>query len=390
MTVYIAALLTCLIATSACVGQHTYEGPFVVGATPKDALPEVSGIVQSRESFVLWMINDSGDEPYVYAVDTRKGLLSKHRLAGAANIDWEDIAIAPSNAGNDSLGNRLNDLYIADFGDNNAKRKSVVIYRIPEPEVFASSTISESSVKKFELTYPDGPRDAEALLVDPLRGEIVIVTKRDAKSRVYSCDDLTSSPGQLTFRGELPYTLITAGDVASHGRTIILKNYHKAWEWTRDPKEPLWKALLREGKRIPYGPELQGEAICYDQDNRGYYTTSEREDGGEAAPIFYYPLQASTTPLNGRDMKQPQIEVSAVSGRTGFYRLRYAIAEVERVEIKLYNEGMFKMMTIAEDTAESGAQEREIDMRKFPSGSYAILLTTPHSHASCLLEHVFR
>lgn len=390
MTAYIAALLSCLIATTACVGQHTYEGPFVVGTTPKDALPEVSGIVQSRQPFVLWMINDSGDEPYVYAVDTRNGLLSKHKLAGAANVDWEDIAVAPSNAGYDSLGTRLNDLYIADIGDNNAKRKSVVIYRIPEPDVSASSTISESSVEKFELTYPDGPRDAEALLVDPLRGEIVIVTKRDAKARVYSCDDLRTSPVQLTFRGELPFTLITAGDVASNGHTIILKNYHKAWEWTRDPKEPLWKALLREGKRIPYGPELQGEAICYDEGDRGYYTTSERENGGDAAPLFYYPITSSGKSGSGRDLKLPQMEVAPIAGKTGFYRLRYTVPELLRVEIHLYNEGMFKMLTIAEDSAESGVQERELDLRKFPSGSYAILLKTPQSQTSCLLEHVFR
>ena len=198
MNACITALLVCLLATPACVGQQTYQGPFVIGTTPKDALPEVSGIVQSHQPFTLWMINDSGDEPLVYAVDTRKGLLSKHRLAGAENIDWEDIAIAPSNAEYDSLGERSNDLYIADIGDNNAKRKSIVIYRIPEPKVFASSTIAESSVEKFELSYPDGPRDAEAMLVDPLTGEVVIVTKRDAKARIYSCDDLTTSTVQLT------------------------------------------------------------------------------------------------------------------------------------------------------------------------------------------------
>lgn len=390
MNVGIALLVSCLIVTTACVGQQSYDGPFIVGTTPKEALPEVSGIVQSHQPFTLWMINDSGDEPIVYAVDTRKGLLSKHKLAGAANVDWEDIAIAPSNAGYDSLGVRLNDLYLADIGDNNAKRTSIVVYRIPEPDAYSSSTIPVTGVEKFELTYPDGPRDAEAMLVDPLTGEIVIVTKRDAKARIYSCGELMTSPVQLTFRGELPFTLITAGDVASHGRTIILKNYHKAWEWTRDPKEPLWKALLREGKRIPYGPELQGEAICYDQDDQGYYTTSERENGGDAAPLFYYPLKSSTNKAPGRDIKLPQMDVSPVAGKTGMYRLRYTLPELQRVEIHLYNEGMFKMMTIAEDTAESGVQERELDLRKFPSGSYAILLKTPQSQASCLLEHIFR
>jgi len=336
------------------------------------------------------MINDSGDEPIIYAVDIRKGLLSKHKLAGAVNVDWEDLAIAMPRAKPNSSSTAPKLIYIADIGDNNAKRMTVTIYRIAEPDVFASSTIPASEIERFELTYPDGPRDAEAMLVDPLTGELVIVTKRDAKARIYGCDELMSSPVQLTFRGELPFTLITTGDVASHGRTIMLKNYHKAWEWTRDPKEPLWKALLREGNRIPYGPELQGESICYDQGDQGYYTTSERENGGDAAPLFYYPLKSSTNTRPSRDMKLPQMAVFPAPGKAGIYQLRYTVPELQGVEIYLYNEGMFKMMTITKDTAESGVQERELDLRKFPSGSYAILLKTPQSQASCLLEHVFR
>jgi len=390
MKICLAVILTCVLITTACVGQQTYEGPFVVGHTPKDHLPEVSGMVQSREPFVLWMINDSGDEPIIYAVDIRKGLLSKHKLAGAVNVDWEDLAITMPRAKPDSSSTAPKVIYIADIGDNNAKRMTVTIYRIAEPDVFASSTIPASEIEKFELTYPDGPRENEALLVDPLTGELVIVTKRDVKARIYSCDALKTSPAQLSFRGELPFTLITAGDVASNGNTVILKNYHKAWEWTRNPKEPLWRALLREGKRIPYGPELQGEAVCYDAGDKGYYATSERENGGEEAPLFYYPRTSEAKLSSGRDMKLPQINVLPVSGKTGFYRLRYTVPELQRIEIHLYNEGMFKMLTIAEDTAESGVQERELDLRKFPSGSYAILLKTPQSQTSCLLEHVFR
>jgi hypothetical protein len=220
MNVCIAFLVSCLVATTACVGQPSYEGPFIVGTTPKDALPEVSGIVQSGQPFVLWMINDSGDEPVVYAVHLRGGQVFRHKLAGAVNVDWEDIAIAPSNAEADSLGSIPTELYIADIGDNNAKRKSISVYRIAEPDVFSSTTIPDAGVEKFELVYPDGPRDAEAMLVDPLTREIVIVTKRDAKARIYSCSELTTSPVQLTFRGELPFTLITAGDVASKATNL--------------------------------------------------------------------------------------------------------------------------------------------------------------------------
>ena len=77
-------------------------------------------------------------------------------VAGAEHVDWEDIAI------------RGRTLYIGDIGDNLAQRPEIAVYRMPE-----TSTVAE----KITLRYPDGPHDAEALLVDPRDGTIVIVTK---------------------------------------------------------------------------------------------------------------------------------------------------------------------------------------------------------------------
>lgn len=382
MSFIIACVLLCGLAATSCTGQRAlYSGPFVVGTTPVDVLNEVSGMAQSAEQSVVWMINDSGDEPMLYAIHVRDGLLSKHRIQGASNIDWEDLAIEGSN------------IYVADIGDNNAKRKNITIYRFPAPALRENTTVDSSIVDRFVLAYPDGPRDAEALLVDPLTQEIVIVTKRESRSRIYSCNGLTTSSAELTYRGELSSNLITSATVSADGRKILLKNYHKVWEWQRDTSEPLWKVLLREGRRITYGPELQGEAICFDKGDYGYYTTSEREDGGDPAPINYYLVESDglfSAAKLGRDIKLPQIEIEAIFSKRGRYLLRYTLPEVERVKIILYNEGMFKVLTIAEDTAESGVQEREIDLSKFPSGSYAVLLTTPRAQASCQIEHVFR
>lgn len=374
MSVFVSVLLAVVLTASACVGQQqSYNGPFIVGTTPQDALPEASGMAPSSEPGILWMMNDSGDGPNVYAVDVRRGLVAKHTLEGATNVDWEDMA------------SRKGELFLADIGDNSAKRKSISVYRIAEPPTGSSTTITSAQVTKLELMYPDGARDAEAILIDPLSEELVIVTKREAHSRVYSASSLSAPMQTLVYRGELPMMLVTAGSVSSDGRHILLKNYHKAWEWKRDSNEPLWKALLRQGSRVPYAPEQQGEAICYDQGNQGYYTTSEREDGGSAAPIQYYPLVKGASAV-GHDLKLPQIEATKVTDGNKKYLLRYTIPELLRVEITLHNEGMFKVMTIAEDSAESGVQERELDLSKFPTGSYAVLLKTQHSQASCLIE----
>ncbi len=43
-------------------------------------------------------------------------------------------------------------------------------------------------------------------------------------------------------------------------------------------------------------------------------------------------------------------------------------------------------MTIAEDSAEAGLQERDIDISKLPPGSYAVVLETTSHRVSTLLE----
>ena len=64
------------------------------GALDSTSLNEVSGVVESRQnSDVLWVHNDSGDEPRLYAISTAGALKSTWLLTGAPRGDWEDLAI---------------------------------------------------------------------------------------------------------------------------------------------------------------------------------------------------------------------------------------------------------------------------------------------------------
>ena len=88
--------------------------------------------------------------------------------------DWEDIAIGPGPQAN------VDYLYVGEIGDNDSKHKSIKIYRVPEPNVDANQTpvvVTVRGVETIELTYPDGPRNAETLMVDPLTKDIYIVSK---------------------------------------------------------------------------------------------------------------------------------------------------------------------------------------------------------------------
>ena len=84
------------------------------GELANPQIQEASGLAPSRlNSEILWTINDSGDDPILYAVSTTGADLGTIKVAGARNRDWEDLASF-----------RLNDtayLLIADIGDNRRK-----------------------------------------------------------------------------------------------------------------------------------------------------------------------------------------------------------------------------------------------------------------------------
>ncbi len=91
-------------------------------------LDEVSGVVASRQHpGVLWAHNDSGHEPKIYGVTRTGESVGTYEIAGAENIDWEDISIGPGPSRDVSY------LYVGDIGANFRERHTVTVYRFPEP-----------------------------------------------------------------------------------------------------------------------------------------------------------------------------------------------------------------------------------------------------------------
>jgi phytase-like protein len=134
-----------------------------------DELGEASGIAASRRTpGTFWALNDSG-QPVIYALDAMGKVTARVRLTGATVDDWEAITVGPCASGTC--------LYVGDIGDNNGSRKAITIYRLPEPAPGDSSAQPDV----IHATYPDGPQDAESLLVTP-DGSLYIVTKGEKGS----------------------------------------------------------------------------------------------------------------------------------------------------------------------------------------------------------------
>ncbi|MDZ7577639.1 MAG: hypothetical protein U0904_05630 [Candidatus Nanopelagicales bacterium] len=248
-------------------------GHSVVGQVGDSGLDEISGLVASRTGTDAWWVhNDSGDGPALYAMSADGQLLRTVSLTGAVARDWEDIAIGPGPIADTDY------LYAADIGDNNLARAGIVVYRVPEPSpVGANASVVDYDV--LSLTYPDGAHNAETLLVDPLTGDLLIVTKTNTGvAGLYSLPALGAGDQEsvLQLRGTLQLSAVaTGGDVSPNGRAIAIRTYSGIRGWARDPAEPLWDTLGTASCELLSVGEEQGEALGFASDNGSYVTISE-------------------------------------------------------------------------------------------------------------------
>jgi hypothetical protein len=233
---------------------------------------ESSGVAASRDRLgVFYTHNDSGDRARFFRFDKTGQVTGQFTLKGVKAIDWEDMASATVK--------RKSYLYIADCGDNERKRKSISIYKIPEP---SGPGVELKDFETYTITYPDKARDCEAVMVDPSTGDIWLVTKaRDKETVAYRLKSPDKSGeyklekmGNLTvdtkgFGG----TWVTGGDISPDGKHVIVRTYSGALEYDAPTKFADW--VTAPPRFIKTAAEQQGEAIAYNRDGTMLITTSE-------------------------------------------------------------------------------------------------------------------
>lgn len=261
----------------------SYADPVAVGTVANAAVIEASGIATSRlHEGIIWMHNDSGGGAVVHATDVEGTDFGSFEVDAPA-FDWEDMAIGPGPDG------AVDYLYLGDIGDNLHFRPAVTIYRFVEPTPDPSGG-SVSPVESFNLVYPEPGFDSETLLVDPVTGDILVVTKGAAgeTSRIYRAvagqlrDGATVQLEEIgTFNLE-PGAYVTAGDISSTGSAILFRGYNEVWLWERVDLD-LTETFAIAPCRTPSTAEVQGEAIAFSPDGFSYFTISE----GQSPDINY-------------------------------------------------------------------------------------------------------
>lgn len=269
-----------------------------------DKVDESSGIAPSyTHKGVWWTHNDSGGKPRIFAFDLTGKALGRFTLPNAVNVDWEDMAAGPCPDGSRCL-------YIADVGDNQRKRKDIVIYRIPEPKKLSSTDekITTEPAAIFRLQYPDGPHNCETFFVHPKTRDLILVTKETNRTGVVFVLPGSAQPGSATLKKvatlKLSSGTLTGGDISPYGDQIILRTYSGGLLYAPGA-DGIPKDSNKLGDvKLPF--TLQGEAIAYSTDGQSLVLTSEFKN----APIFQLTcLDAPSEPKVSEPTKEPVREV---------------------------------------------------------------------------------
>ncbi len=257
------------------LSNNVCDAPSVDVALPA-GLEETSGVSASRaHSGVFWTHNDSGSEPVIFAVDATGAVRGRVRIDAATNRDWEDIARGPCEPGSSE-----DCLFIGEIGDNAGRYSNVAVYRVPEPDP-ATDTVSQPA-SIFRFTYPDGPRDAEALYVTAA-GIHVVSKGRSGPIELFRLPppymrDSTVAIQRIQRLGPPPTSLsaqATAAAVDPGGDHVVVRTYAglRFFKVDGDTLRPHGRAA--DG--IAAG-QLQGEGVDYIDDSR-LVLTSESQPG---------------------------------------------------------------------------------------------------------------
>ncbi len=256
--------------------QRSYSEPKVIGRLQVPALTELSGLAaSSRNRGLLWAHNDSGDEPFLYCLEPTGAGCGIWRVAGAAAVDWEDIASAPDEDGDPSL-------YIADIGDNARSRRRISIYRVEEPRVASASTRHGGTLQTetFALTYPDRPHDAEAIVVHRETRDLYVITKDYSGTPAVfvaraPLADSTELERVTSVRIDGLLTEPTGASLSPDGNRVVFSTYVGGYELVRPEGEPFDTIWRQEATPVDLGSHDQNEAVTYSASGDRIISASE-------------------------------------------------------------------------------------------------------------------
>jgi hypothetical protein len=225
-------------------------------------ITESSGLAFSKHWLdTCYTMNDEAGRLFTVQPSTGK-TIGTFTLSGVTLKDPEAIRL------NQATGK----LWVGDIGDNTASRSSVAIYVLPEPGP-GNHTVTAA---KFPIKYSDGPRNAEALLIDSSTSTGFIISK-ESKAHVYQVDAANKIARRITIIGAA-YVSDATFTLSNRYALIRRKGKDDVQIWDRN-----WKLV----KTLSVPHVTKGESITMDPDGAHFWIGSE----GANSPLYRVPLE---------------------------------------------------------------------------------------------------
>lgn len=241
-------------------------------------LAELSGMVVDRGA--VWAMSDGGPRVDLHRLDSDCAI-SDTRTVRIDPYDTEDVARGPDGSP-----------VVADTGDNRRARDTIAVIVLP----------ARGDARMHRLSYPDGPHDAEALLVEA-DGRPVVITKEVGPAGVYRTAEPPDGTGPTPLErvgevvlpasdtaggpvGDLGSRLVTGAAASADGRVVALRTYTDAWLYPVSNGD-VAGALGGVPVQVPLPGEPQGEAIAFEPD--GTLLSGSEARGGVPGEIRAVP-----------------------------------------------------------------------------------------------------
>ncbi|MEV8375551.1 hypothetical protein AB0P21_22635 [Kribbella sp. NPDC056861] len=253
-------------------------------AIAQSVLYQPSGLAASRINPNVQYLHSEKDRQTMVAVNTGTAqVVGKYTVTIPNVFDWEDIATGPCPAGTC--------FFAGDIGtarDIPKPNGTSSVVRVKEPDLAAGETSGTLTGDYFPYTMPGGPKNAEALLVHPVTGDIYVITKAESGiSDVYKFPNPLPAPGTSslltkvatltlpTLAGDINYAQLTAASIHPASNRFLVRTYRKVYEYRGTPGGSFESALTGTRVDLTDTSEGQGESIEYAADGSGYFTVSE-------------------------------------------------------------------------------------------------------------------
>ena len=268
----------------------------VAGQLESDELVEASGLARSQRSpDLLWSMNYGGSKARLYAIDASGFHRGRIKLDDVKNRDWEDLSSFTVDG--------TPYLLIADTGDNDAKRNAVSLHVVLEPDLADDDKIKANPAWSIDFRYPDGPRDVEAVSVDPTGSHVLLLSKREWPPVLYQVPLFPSSDGAVVAkrlgpieslpaptRQDLEHSVFTkewhwqptAMDLSPDGRLAVILTYRGVYLYQLDPGRSLYESLSGQAYGFGLGNFREAESVAFSADGNAIFVTLE----GRHAPLL--------------------------------------------------------------------------------------------------------